>query len=79
VGARSEIYRLLQDLAGRGVGILLASSDLPEVLGLSDRVLVMREGRLVASLSRGEAAAERVLEYALPLAEGPPEPIEVAR
>lgn len=78
VGARSEIYALLQGLARRGVGILMASSDLPEVLGLSDRVLVMREGMLVASLPRAEASAERVLQQALPTGERP-EAIGAAR
>jgi len=47
VGARTEIYRLVRDLADSGVGVLLVSSEIPEVLGLSDRVLVVREGRVV--------------------------------
>ena len=49
VGARTEIYRLVRDLADSGVGVLLVSSEIPEVLGLSDRVLVVREGRVVHS------------------------------
>jgi ribose transport system ATP-binding protein len=47
VGARSEIYGLIRGLADEGVGVLLVSSEVPEVLGLSDRVLVMREGRVI--------------------------------
>jgi ribose transport system ATP-binding protein len=47
VGARAELYQMIRRLADDGVGVLLVSSDVPEVLGLSDRVLVMREGRLI--------------------------------
>ena len=65
VGARLEIYGQLRDLARRGAGILLISSDLQEVLGLSDRVLVMRAGRMVAQFARNEATEERVIAAAL--------------
>ncbi len=58
VGARSEIYALVRRLADSGVGVLLVSSEVPEVLGLSDRVLVMREGRIVH-----EAPAEELDEH----------------
>jgi L-arabinose transport system ATP-binding protein len=68
VGARSEIYSIIYDLARRGVGVLMVSSDLPEVLGVADRVLIMREGRLVAGLSRAEATQEKTLRFALPQA-----------
>jgi len=68
VGARSEIYSIIYDLARQGVGVLMVSSDLPEVLGVADRVLVMREGRLVACLSRTEATQEKTLRLALPQA-----------
>jgi ribose transport system ATP-binding protein len=47
VGARAELYQLIRGLAAQGVGVLLVSSEVPEVLGLADRVLVMREGRVV--------------------------------
>lgn len=57
VGARSEIYRLLRELAGRGVGLLVVSSDLPEVLTLADRIVVMADGRTVGELD-GEVADE---------------------
>ena len=52
VGAKAEIHRLMSELAAQGVAILMISSELPEVLGMSDRVLVMREGRLVAEFDR---------------------------
>jgi rhamnose transport system ATP-binding protein len=61
VGAKAEVHRLLSDLAGQGVAILMISSELPEVLGMADRVLVMHEGRLTAQLSRQEASEERVM------------------
>ena len=60
VGAKAEIHRLMSELAQQGLGILMISSELPEVLGMSDRILVMREGRLVAEFSRAEATQENV-------------------
>ena len=60
VGAKAEIHRLMGELAADGVGILMISSELPEVLGMSDRVLVMREGRLVAEFDRAHATSEAV-------------------
>ncbi|WP_271008998.1 L-arabinose ABC transporter ATP-binding protein AraG [Paucibacter sp. B51] len=66
IGAKSEIYEVLHELAARGVAIVVVSSELPEVLGLADRVLVMRQGRIAGSLARGEANEARVLALALP-------------
>ena len=60
VGAKAEIHRLMCELARDGVAILMISSELPEVLGMSDRVLVMREGRLVAEFDRARATSEAV-------------------
>jgi len=60
VGAKAEIHRLMSELAAEGVAILMISSELPEVLGMSDRVLVMREGRLVAEFDRAAATSETV-------------------
>ena len=60
VGAKAEIHRLMSQLAAEGVAILMISSELPEVLGMSDRVLVMREGRLVAEFERADATSEAV-------------------
>jgi rhamnose transport system ATP-binding protein len=65
VGAKSEIHRLMGVLAGKGLAILMISSELPEVLGMSDRIAVMHAGTIVATLSRDEATQERVLELAL--------------
>jgi ABC-type sugar transport system ATPase subunit len=64
VGARVEVYEILNDLVDRGVCIVFVSSELSEVLGMSDRVLVMREGRVAAELRRAEASEERVMRFA---------------
>ena len=64
VGTKSEVHRLLSDLAGQGMAILMISSELPEVLGMADRVLVVCEGRLTADLPREEATAEAVMHAA---------------
>jgi rhamnose transport system ATP-binding protein len=65
IGAKAEIHRLIVDLAEQGLAILLISSELPEILGMCDRVIVMREGRLAGTLDRAEAAPERILTLAL--------------
>jgi rhamnose transport system ATP-binding protein len=62
VGAKAEIHRLMGELAGEGLAILMISSELPEVLGMSDRILTVREGRIVAEFSRAEATQEKVAE-----------------
>ena len=64
VGAKSEIHRLMSGLAKEGKAILMVSSEMPEILGMSDRVLVMSGGRITAEFSRAEATQERVLEAA---------------
>lgn len=64
VGAKSEIYAIMDRLAAEGVGILMISSDLEEILGMSDRVLVMHEGHLAGELSRAQLSEERVMHLA---------------
>jgi rhamnose transport system ATP-binding protein len=61
IGAKAEVHRIISELAAGGMGIVLVSSELPEVLAMSDRVLVMREGHVVARLERDEATQERVM------------------
>ena len=61
VGTKAEVHRLLAALASDGVAVLVISSELPEVLALADRVLVMREGRLVAALPREGATEEAIV------------------
>lgn len=66
VGAKCEIYQIIFDLAERGLAVLLVSSELPEVLGVCDRVLVMNGGKIVADVPREEATEESLLRLALP-------------
>jgi ribose transport system ATP-binding protein/rhamnose transport system ATP-binding protein len=65
IGAKAEIHKLLQKLASDGMGIIVISSELPEVLALSDRILVMRHGRLAGELKSGEATQEKIMNLAL--------------
>ncbi|MBM3497193.1 MAG: ATP-binding cassette domain-containing protein [Armatimonadetes bacterium] len=70
IAARSAIHEIVRKLADRGVGVLLVSSDLPELLALSDRVAVMREGRVAATFPAAEATAEAVMQAALRVDDG---------
>jgi len=65
VGAKAEIYHIIDDLAAAGVALLVISSELPEVLGLADRIIVMQGGRVTGELSRQEATEEKVLALAM--------------
>jgi ABC-type sugar transport system ATPase subunit len=65
VGAKAEVHKIMAELADEGVAILMISSELPEVLHVSDRVLVMHEGRLTADLTRAEATEEAVMKAAI--------------
>ena len=65
VGAKAEIYRVMNEQTSRGVAIVLVSSDLPELVEMSDRVIVMREGRVVAELAGSDISQESVLHHAL--------------
>jgi rhamnose transport system ATP-binding protein len=68
VGAKAEVHRLIRKLAEEGMATLLISSDLPEVLAMSDRILVMRGGAIAGELSRAQATQEKVLSLAIPAA-----------
>ena len=70
VGAKQEIYGLMHELAARGIGIVMISSELPEILGMSDRIVVLREGRLMGELSRADATEESVMALATATASG---------
>jgi len=61
IGAKAEIYELIHDMAGRGIGILLISSDIPEVIGMSDRILVMRNGKLTGEFYKSEVTQGQLL------------------
>ena len=69
VGAKVEIYKLINQLARQGVAILMVSSELPEILGMSDRIMVICEGRVTGFLNREEATEEKIMEYATAAAE----------
>ena len=64
VGAKAEVHVLLRELARRGTAVIVISSDLPEVLAVADRILIMGDGRITGELSFGEATEERILRYA---------------
>ena len=65
VGAKAEIYHVINELAGEGIAIVVISSELPEILALADRVLVMQAGRITGELARSEATEERILALAM--------------
>ncbi len=65
VGAKAEIYSIMGDLAQKGYGIIMISSEMPEILGMSDRIYVMCNGHVTGELSRGEASQEMILELAM--------------
>jgi ABC-type sugar transport system ATPase subunit len=64
VGSKAEIYRLIDEMAHRGLGILFMSTEIPEILGISDRILVMREGQITAEFTRAEATHEKLIAAA---------------
>ncbi len=64
VGAKYAIYKLLDELACQGVGVVMISSELPEVLGMSDRIIVMKEGEMTAMLNTAETSQEEIMQYA---------------
>jgi ABC-type sugar transport system ATPase subunit len=65
VGAKAEIYQILNQLAARGIAILIVSSELPELIGQCDRILAMHNGRITGEFSRTEASEERILASAM--------------
>ena len=66
VGAKAEIYKLIDALAARGIGILMISSEMPELIGLADRVIVMAGGRIQAELTAADISEENILKHAMP-------------
>ncbi|MBZ9811234.1 sugar ABC transporter ATP-binding protein [Mesorhizobium sp. ESP-6-2] len=66
IGAKAEIYRLIEELAAGGIGLILISSEMPELIGLADRVLVMAEGRITAELNRPHIDETSILRHAMP-------------
>jgi ribose transport system ATP-binding protein len=68
INAKREIYEIIDELAGNGLGVVFVSSELPEILSIADRILVLSEGKLTAEFTRGEATEENILTAALPKA-----------
>ena len=64
VGSKSEIHKMISQLARQGVAVIMISSELPEILGMSDRIMVMYEGRITGEVSREEATQELIMRYA---------------
>ena len=65
VGAKAEIYKIINDLASEGMSIIVVSSEMTELLGISDRILVMHEGHLSGELSMNEASEETIMKLAI--------------
>jgi ribose/xylose/arabinose/galactoside ABC-type transport system permease subunit/ABC-type Mn2+/Zn2+ transport system ATPase subunit len=76
VGAKAEIYQLIREMAGQGKAVVMISSELPEILGMSDRILVMRDGRVSGELEAGQATEETILSLATSGEDGGPAPSE---
>ena len=70
VGAKYAIYELIESLARKGVGVIMISSELPEIIGMTDRVLVLHEGSLTATLRTKDTSQEEILNYAAGLGAG---------
>ncbi|AZO07929.1 sugar ABC transporter ATP-binding protein [Mesorhizobium sp. M3A.F.Ca.ET.080.04.2.1] len=64
VGAKAEIHRMISDLAGQGVAVIMISSEMPEILGMSDRIMTVRQGRMAGILDRAEASQVKIMEMA---------------
>ena len=64
VGTKAEVHRILDELAAGGVAVLMISSELPEVLGVADRILVLHEGRLAAEFARADATDDKIMRAA---------------
>ena len=79
VGAKAEIHRLISKLAGEGVAVIMISSEMPEVLGMSDRIMVMHEGRVTGFLDRAEADQVKIMELAAQLTPAQPRRGDIER
>ena len=65
VGAKRDIYELINELVAQGRSIIVISSEMEEIMGISDRILVMREGHITGELSRGEFSPDTIMQYAV--------------
>ena len=67
IGAKAEVYAIINRLAREGKAVILVSSELPEILSLTDRILVMRQGSVAAELDPRQTSQEEILKYAMPI------------
>jgi ABC-type sugar transport system ATPase subunit len=65
VGAKNEIYKMINTLTADGLAVIMISSEMPEILRMSDRIVVMREGKLTAELPKNEATQDAIMRYAI--------------
>lgn len=65
VGAKAAMYEIMGELAEKGYGVILVSSEMPEVLGMSDRIIVIKEGKVSAELNTKNTSQEEILQYAM--------------
>ena len=65
IGAKSEIYQIINDLVAQEAAVIVISSELPEILGICDRILVMRDGRITANIARCDATQEKIMSYSI--------------
>ena len=65
VGAKAEIYKLMNDLCRQGIGIIMVSSDLPEVMGMADRILIIHDGQIKANMKKSEFTQDKILAKAI--------------
>jgi inositol transport system ATP-binding protein len=65
IGAKQEIYKLIRELTKNGLAVIMISSELPEILGMSNRILVLSKGKQTAILTQKEANQEKIMKYAL--------------
>ena len=65
VGAKAEIYKLMNDLCRQGIGIIMVSSDLPEVMGMADRILIIHDGQIKANMEKSEFTQDKILAKAI--------------
>ena len=65
VGAKSEIYQIINELVGQGAAVIVISSELPEILGICDRIITMRDGRITANIDRCDATQEKIMSYSI--------------
>ena len=67
IGTKQQIYAFIRDLAGQGKGVIVISTEMPEVLGLSDRILVMRQGRIAGTVDQSQMSEENIVRLAMGL------------